>query len=107
MSAFGGKADMTGYGCLLSRSLLGVKRTCVAALMSLLLTQSGHFTHLPERVLKLLLSIFVFEPKYETARIPPFSCLHDNGVRCAAWRARPTENAGDRLPKWTIVGQFY
>src|SRR5262245_43690837 len=27
MSAFGGKADMTGCGCLLSRSLLGVKRT--------------------------------------------------------------------------------
>src|SRR5262249_6086218 len=28
MSAFGGKADMTVCGCLLSRSLLGVKRTC-------------------------------------------------------------------------------
>src|SRR6185503_20501773 len=27
MSAFGGKADMTVCGCLLSRSLLGVKRT--------------------------------------------------------------------------------
>src|SRR5262249_4600438 len=35
MSAFGGKADMTGYGCLLSRSLLGVKRTwLIAAHMS-------------------------------------------------------------------------
>src|SRR5262249_30057114 len=32
MSAFGGKADMTICRCLLSRSLLGVKRTCVAAL---------------------------------------------------------------------------
>src|SRR5262245_27665513 len=36
MSAFGGKADMAFCGCLLSRSLLGVKRTCT------LLTQSGH-----------------------------------------------------------------
>jgi hypothetical protein len=27
MSAFGGEADMTVCGCLLSRSLLGVKRT--------------------------------------------------------------------------------
>src|SRR5262249_46876686 len=35
MSAFGGKADMTGCGCLLSRSLLGVKRTwLIAAHMS-------------------------------------------------------------------------
>src|SRR5262245_36991831 len=32
MSAFEGKADMTVCGCLLSWSLLGVKRTCVAAL---------------------------------------------------------------------------
>src|SRR5262245_24592208 len=32
MSAFGGKADMSVCGCLLSRSLLGGKRTCVAAL---------------------------------------------------------------------------
>src|SRR5262245_46681328 len=32
MSAFGGKADMTGYGSPLSRSLLGVKRTCLCAL---------------------------------------------------------------------------
>src|SRR5262245_60463637 len=31
MSAFGGKADMNFYRCPLSRSLLGVKRTCVAA----------------------------------------------------------------------------
>src|SRR5262245_62220187 len=31
MSAFGGKADMTGCGCLLSRSLLGVKRTSLFA----------------------------------------------------------------------------
>src|SRR5262245_47267594 len=31
MSAFGGKADMTGCGCLLSRSLLGVKRTWAGA----------------------------------------------------------------------------
>src|SRR5262245_58524449 len=28
MSAIGGKADMAGRGCLLLRSLLGVKRTC-------------------------------------------------------------------------------
>src|SRR5262245_66530729 len=35
MSAFRGKADMTGCGCLLSRSLLGVKRTwLIAAHMS-------------------------------------------------------------------------
>src|SRR5262245_57390030 len=35
MSAFGGKADMTGCGCLLSRSLLGVKQTwLIAAHMS-------------------------------------------------------------------------
>src|SRR5262245_42106206 len=35
MSAFGGKAEMTGCGCLLSRSLLGVKRTwLIAAHMS-------------------------------------------------------------------------
>src|SRR5215831_17524855 len=35
MSAFGGKADMTLCGCLLSRSLLGVKRTwLIAAHMS-------------------------------------------------------------------------
>src|SRR5262249_935508 len=35
MSAFGGKADMTGCGCLLSRSLLGVKGTwLIAAHMS-------------------------------------------------------------------------
>ena len=32
MSAFGCKADMTVWGCLLSRSLLGVKRTCRFAL---------------------------------------------------------------------------
>src|SRR5262245_20151012 len=32
MSAFEGKADMTACGCLLSWSLSGVKRTCVAAL---------------------------------------------------------------------------
>src|SRR5262245_35434051 len=32
MSALGGKADMLVCGCLLSRSLLGVKRTCIAAL---------------------------------------------------------------------------
>src|SRR5262249_50419787 len=32
MSAFEGKADMNSCGCPLSRSLLGVKRTCVAAL---------------------------------------------------------------------------
>src|SRR5262245_39405557 len=32
MSAFGGKADMTGCACLLSRSLLGVKRTSTIAL---------------------------------------------------------------------------
>src|SRR5215467_15390483 len=32
MSAIGGKADMTGCGCLLSRSLLGVKRTSPCAL---------------------------------------------------------------------------
>src|SRR5262245_34179230 len=32
MSAFGGKADMTICGCLLSRLLLGVKRTCFVAL---------------------------------------------------------------------------
>ena len=32
MSAFGGKADMTFCGNLLSRSLLGVKRTCLLAL---------------------------------------------------------------------------
>src|SRR5262249_4163580 len=32
MSASGGKADMTVCGCLLSRSLLGVKRTCFVAL---------------------------------------------------------------------------
>jgi hypothetical protein len=32
MSAFGGKADMTFCGNLLSRSLLGVKRTCRFAL---------------------------------------------------------------------------
>src|SRR5262245_26426595 len=32
MSAFGGKADMTVCGCLLSRSLLGVKRTRACAL---------------------------------------------------------------------------
>src|SRR5262245_53457380 len=32
MSAFEGKADMTVCGCPLLRSLLGVKRTCVAAL---------------------------------------------------------------------------
>src|SRR5262252_9318369 len=32
MSAFGGKADMTVCGGLLSRSLLGVKQTCRIAL---------------------------------------------------------------------------
>src|SRR5215471_11262952 len=32
MSAFGGKADMTGCECPLSRSLLGVKRTWPIAL---------------------------------------------------------------------------
>ena len=32
MSAFGGKADMTIWACLLLRSLLGVKRTWVGAL---------------------------------------------------------------------------
>src|SRR5262245_10280718 len=32
MSAFGGKADMTFCGNPLSRSLLGVKRTCLFAL---------------------------------------------------------------------------
>src|SRR5262245_60862426 len=32
MSALGGKVDMTGCGCLLSRSLLGVKRTWAVAL---------------------------------------------------------------------------
>src|SRR5215475_63807 len=32
MSAFRGKADMTVCRCLLSRSLLGVKRTCRVAL---------------------------------------------------------------------------
>src|SRR5262245_15077529 len=32
MSAFGGKADMTFCGCLLSRSLSGVKRTCDVSL---------------------------------------------------------------------------
>src|SRR5262245_13036547 len=32
MSAFGGKADMSIGTCPLFRSLLGVKRTCVAAL---------------------------------------------------------------------------
>src|SRR5262249_40172159 len=32
MSAFGGKADITIGTCLLLRSLLGVKQTCVAAL---------------------------------------------------------------------------
>ena len=32
MSAFGGKADITIAACLLSRSLLGVKRTWVSAL---------------------------------------------------------------------------
>src|ERR1700741_5501994 len=32
MSAFGGKADMTFWGISLSRSLLGVKRTCPFAL---------------------------------------------------------------------------
>src|SRR5215475_8191953 len=32
MSAFGGKADMNSCGCPLSRSLSGVKQTCVAAL---------------------------------------------------------------------------
>src|SRR5262245_15226298 len=32
MSAFGGKADMTVCGSSLSRSLLGVKRTCLFAL---------------------------------------------------------------------------
>jgi hypothetical protein len=32
MSAFGGKADMQFYGCLLLRSLLGVKRTSLVAL---------------------------------------------------------------------------
>src|SRR5262249_22071660 len=32
MSAFGGKADMTVCGCLLLRSLLGVKRTWPVAL---------------------------------------------------------------------------
>src|SRR5215470_6331397 len=32
MSAFGGKADMTVCRCPLSRSLLGVKRTCLFAL---------------------------------------------------------------------------
>src|SRR5262249_37190099 len=32
MSAFGGKADMTGCRCPLSRSLLGVKRTSSVAL---------------------------------------------------------------------------
>src|SRR5262245_44449620 len=31
MSAFGGKADMTGCECLLSRSLLGVKRAWAGA----------------------------------------------------------------------------
>src|SRR5262245_4300279 len=31
MSAFGGKADMTGCGISLSRSLSGVKRTCCCA----------------------------------------------------------------------------
>src|SRR5262249_45917701 len=31
MSAFGGKADMPFCGCLLSRSLLGVKRTSLFA----------------------------------------------------------------------------
>jgi hypothetical protein len=31
MSAIGGKADMTFARCLLSRSLLGVKRTCLIA----------------------------------------------------------------------------
>ena len=42
MSAFGGKADMTVCGNPLSRSLLGVKRTCRFALHIPLLTQSGH-----------------------------------------------------------------
>jgi hypothetical protein len=32
MSAFGGKADMAVGACLLSWSLLGVKRTCLFAL---------------------------------------------------------------------------
>src|SRR5262245_35898739 len=32
MSAFGGKADMTIWACLLLRSLLGAKRTCGFAL---------------------------------------------------------------------------
>ena len=32
MSAFGGEADMTGCRSPLSRSLLGVKRTCLVAL---------------------------------------------------------------------------
>src|SRR5262245_10033492 len=46
-SAFGGEADMTVRGCLLSRSLLGVKRTCPLAFTCLLLTQSGHHLRTP------------------------------------------------------------
>src|SRR5262245_40361299 len=43
MSAFGGKADMTVCGCLLSRSLLGGKRTCPLHCICPLTTQSGHW----------------------------------------------------------------
>src|SRR5262245_20438597 len=55
MSAFEGKADMTVCGCLLSRSLLGVKRTCVAAL------HESAFD--PKRTWLSRRKMFAFDPK--------------------------------------------
>jgi hypothetical protein len=51
VSAFGGKADMTLCGNLLSRSLLGVKRTRFLRCKCLLMTQSRHLASAARAVL--------------------------------------------------------
>jgi len=68
MSAFGGKADMTLCGNLLSRSLLGVKRTCRFAM------QMSAFD--PKRTWKVIVSITVIMLLTASARLGTKAALH-------------------------------
>src|SRR5262245_19299892 len=97
MSAFGSKADMTFAACPLSRSLFGVKRTCLfAAHMSAYDPKrtSVRKRLTSSRVLAQVVTIPVFDPGggNETARvhqIPRRQCR-----RVAAHRARAAARPG-------------
>src|SRR5262249_39696697 len=103
MSAFRGKADMTVCGCLLSRSLLGAKRTSLFA---------AHMSASdPKRTLGGALSRYWFEP----LRCPVLSLEgHDEAARIhyAGWRrggvaphcAWAAGDAGGRVPQQRITG---